>query len=135
MSLNLPLLFSETKSIFLIAQPSGDLYFWNSLCHILDDSSSYSRLSGHHSMVVRLLFEDKKDEFISAGMSDGLIIEWGIKETIADRELGEDEEALRKEGLSLVSKKSEKKKANGKFIGMQNFYKEELRYLKDKVTD
>lgn len=60
-----PILFSGTKRIFLLAQPNGDIYYWNSLNHMIKYQSSYSILSGHSSSINELVFT--KNGFISSG--------------------------------------------------------------------
>ena len=58
----------------MISQPNGDIYFWNSLNHILIESESYSVMSGHSSSITGLLFKDKGSKIYSAGSTDGTII-------------------------------------------------------------
>lgn len=77
-----PILFSGTKKIFLLAQPNGDIYFWNSLNHLIKNQQSYSLLTGHSSAVSELVFSD--NGFISLGAEDGQIIMWNNQEVICE---------------------------------------------------
>jgi len=69
-----PILLSGIRGMFLLAQPNGDIYYWNSLNHMINRQQSYSMLSGHSSTISELIFADKG--FISAGSDDGQVIIW-----------------------------------------------------------
>lgn len=50
-NIKVPILFSGTKKIFLAAQPNGDIYYWNSLGHLINRQTSFSCLSCHSSPI------------------------------------------------------------------------------------
>lgn len=74
MSIKSPILFSGTRGIFLVAQPNGEIHFWNSLSHMLQRQQAYALLEGHSSGVGELVLTDRG--FVSAGAEDGQVIVW-----------------------------------------------------------
>ena len=75
--------------MFLLGQPNGDIFFWNSLEQMQHQLNNYSILSGHSGPICDLLLS-KTGGFVSACKEDGQIIFWKNMPAIVEVEDNEE---------------------------------------------